>query len=159
VVEGVRRAVDADVVRLAELCRMAVTELAQTKGGPVFVRREARAEPVETSLAAAVSDPAQLVVAGMIDDAVVAYAAVRVEPLHDGDRLAVVTDLYVEPEAREIGLGEAMMNHVLDWCREQRCLGVDSIALPGNRATKNFFESMGLVARAIIVHRRLETDP
>ena len=35
---------------------------------------------------------------------------------------------------------------------------MDSLALPGDRATKNFFETHGLVARAITVHRRL-TDP
>ena len=37
----------------------------------------------------------------------------------------------------------------------QGCFGVDSLALPGDRHTKNFFESFGLVARAIIVHRSL----
>ena len=35
----------------------------------------------------------------------------------------------------------------------QGCFGVDSLALPGDRHTKNFFESFGLVARAIVVHR------
>jgi hypothetical protein len=48
------------------------------------------------------------------------------------------------------------MDAVLAWCRECGCFGVDSLALPGNRETKNFFESFGLVARAIVVHRNLE---
>ena len=49
----------------------------------------------------------------------------------------------------------AMMEALVAWCRAQGCFGVDSIALPGDRHTKNFFESFGLVARAIVVHRSL----
>ena len=55
-------------------------------------------------------------------------------------------------------LGEALMNAVLGWCRDKGCRGVDSLALPGNRAAKNFFESFGLTARQILVHRSLEDD-
>ena len=73
----------------------------------------------------------------------------------DGGRLGVVTDLYTEPGRRELGIGEVMMEALVDWCREQGCFGVDSLALPGDRHTKNFFESFGLVARAIVVHRSL----
>ena len=64
-------------------------------------------------------------------------------------------DLYVLPDARGVGVGEAMMGLCLDWARRNGCIGLDSMALPGDRHTKNFFESFGLVARAIIVHRRL----
>jgi len=35
-------------------------------------------------------------------------------------------------------------------------VAVQSTALPGDRATKNFFESQGMVARAILVHRWLD---
>ena len=34
-------------------------------------------------------------------------------------------------------------------------VGIDSLALPGDRETKNFFETFGLKARAIVVHRSL----
>ena len=80
---------------------------------------------------------------------------VRTDVLPDGGRLGVVTDLYTEPGARELGVGEVMMDALIAWCREQGCFGVDSLALPGDRHTKNFFESFGLVARAIVVHRSL----
>lgn len=49
-----------------------------------------------------------------------------------------------------------MMDQILAWCRVHDCIGVDALALPGHRDTKNFFESFGLVARAIVVHRSLE---
>ena len=47
------------------------------------------------------------------------------------------------------------MDHILAWARDHGCFGLDSLALPGDRATKNFFESFGLVARAIVVHKPL----
>jgi hypothetical protein len=34
-------------------------------------------------------------------------------------------------------------------------VGIDAVALPGMRETKNFFEAAGLVARAIVVHKAL----
>ena len=153
--EGARPARSDDLHRLTELADAAIAELAPTKGGAVWSRREARPRPVADSLAAALDADDQHVVAGTIDDAVMGYAVVRLEALRTGERLGVVDDIYVEPGARGVGVGEAVMDEVLEWCRAQGCIGVDSLALPGNRETKNFFESFGLVARAIVVHRSL----
>ena len=153
--EAARVATRADVPRLVELAREAIAELTPTKGGALWARREARPEPLEPSLAAAVDDPEQLVLVGTIDETIIGYATVRTELLHDGGRLAVIDELYVDPGARGVGVGEVLMDTVLEWARERSCVGVDSIALPGNRHTKNFFESFGLVARAIVVHRKL----
>lgn len=153
--EVARPAVAGDIPRLAELARQAIAELLVTKGGGLWARREARAEPVDESLAAALDDDRQLVVVGTIDDAVLGYGVVREEALRDGGLLGVVDDVYVEPEARGVGLGEVIMTALLTWCGERGCIGVDSLALPGNRATKNFFERFGLVARAIVVHKPL----
>ena len=98
---------------------------------------------------------------GTVDGAVVGYGVIRLVALHDGAVLGRVTDIYVTPEARGVGVGEAMMDELLDWARGRGCVGVDSLALPGDRDTKNFFETHGLVARAITVHRALadRTDP
>ena len=52
--------------------------------------------------------------------------------------------------ARQIRSGPAIA-----WATERGCFGIESMALPGNRETKNFFERFGLVARAIVVHRAL----
>ena len=153
--ESARPAVAEDLPAVAHLAEAAIAELAPTRGGAVWSRREARSLPAIDSIAAAHADPDQLVVVGTIDDSVVGYAAVRVELLRDGGALAVLDDLYVAAEGRGVGVGEAMMDLVLAWAEERGCIGIDSVALPGNRATKNFFESFGLVARAIVVHRPL----
>lgn len=44
----------------------------------------------------------------------------------------------------------------LDWFVGAGCTGVDALALPGARATKNFFEENGFTARLLVVHRRLD---
>ena len=153
--EGCRPATSADLERVAGLARVARAELATGKGGAVWLRRDARPDPLEDSIAAALSDESQHVVVGTIEDVVVGYGVARLEQLRDGGTLGVVDDLYVEPEGREVGVGEVVMDALLAWCRDQGCFGVDSLALPGDRHTKNFFESFGLVARAIIVHKPL----
>ncbi len=157
--ESVQPASEADVAQLAELCRQAQSELgSQERGGALFVAREARPEPVEDSLRAEVLDPACTVMVGTIDDVVVGYATGRVEALRDGCRLGLIDELFVEPEARAVGVGEAMMRPLLAWFRSRGCLGVDSTALPGLRATKNFFEESGFSARLLVMHHRMSEE-
>jgi GNAT superfamily N-acetyltransferase len=151
--EGCRPATADDVPRLAELAAQAVAELRSGRGGEVWSRTQARAEPFASTLAAELADPSHRILVGTLDGTVMGYGVARVEALPDGGLLGHVDDLYTEPGARELGIGETMMQALVDWCAEQGCFGVDSLALPGDRHTKNFFESFGLVARAIVVHR------
>jgi len=141
---------------LAELARAAIAELAPTRGGAVWAAREARPEPVEESLKASLADDATRVVVGTIDDVPIGYAAVRVEVLHDGSRLGVVDDIFVEEEARAVGVGEVMINDLIGWCVQNGCAGMDAMALPGHRVTKNFFEESGFTARKLVMHHRLK---
>jgi GNAT superfamily N-acetyltransferase len=70
--------------------------------------------------------------------------------------LGRITDLFVEPGARAVGVGEALMDALLPWFRARECRGVDATALPGNRETKNFFEMSGFTARLLVMHHRFE---
>jgi GNAT superfamily N-acetyltransferase len=153
--EACRPAAADDVPRLAELAGRAIEELRPGRGGEVWARHLARQPPFEPLLAQQLADPDHRVLVGTVDGVPVGYGVAHVEVLADGGLLGVITDLYTEPEAREIGLGEMMMEALVGWCRDRGCFGVDSLALPGDRHTKNFFESFGLVARALIVHRPL----
>jgi GNAT superfamily N-acetyltransferase len=154
--EGCRPATAADVPRLAELARAVIAELAPMRGGEVWRAREARAEPIEEGLAAALEDADSRVLVATIDGVVVGYSVVRLEHLGDGSVLGVVDDIFVEEEARQIGLGEAMMDDLVAWCDERKCLGMDAMALPGHRATKNFFEESGFTARQLVMHHRFD---
>jgi GNAT superfamily N-acetyltransferase len=66
--------------------------------------------------------------------------------------------VYVDPAARGVGVGEAVMELVLAWCHGHACRAIDSLALPGMRESKNFFERFGLKTRQLIVHRALDAD-
>jgi GNAT superfamily N-acetyltransferase len=155
-VEGVRPATEDDLARLAELAWTAIAELTPMRGGIVWAAREARPEPVEDSLKASLADDRTRVIVGTIDDVPIGYAAVHLEDLHDGSRLGVVDDIFVEEGAREVGVGEAMMGDLVAWCEKEGCAGMDALALPGHRSAKNFFEESGFVARKLVMHHRLE---
>lgn len=156
--ESARPATRADVETLAALATEALTEQQDTRGGWVWSRREARSRPFAVSLETALADPDQQVWAGEVDDVVVGYCVAGVEVLATGDLLGVVHDVFVTPAAREVAVGERLVEAVLEWCEERGCVGVDALALPGNRATKNFFESFGFKARLLTVHRPLRAQ-
>ncbi len=160
--EAARAALPSDVPAITDLARTAVGELGLLRGGPVWQLQDARVEPIEDGVAAdvALARHQGLTVVGTIDDAIVGYGVSRLEVLSDGSVLAEVSDLYVDPEARGIGLGEAMMDLLVAHAVDAGAIGIDALALPGDRSTKNFFETFGLKARAIVVHRSLvATDP
>jgi GNAT superfamily N-acetyltransferase len=154
--EACRPATLADVGRVAELARAAIAELAPMRGGQIWRAREARVEPVEDGLGALLDDAEARFVVATIDEVVVGYAVVHLESLADGSVLGVVDDIFVEEEARQVGLGELMMGDLMPWCEERKCVGMDAMALPGHRATKNFFEESGFTARQLIMHHRFE---
>jgi GNAT superfamily N-acetyltransferase len=154
--EAVRPAGAADLARLEQLWRDARAELGPMRGGDVLFAQTGRREPIAASLAADLADPDCGLWAGTIDDTIIGYAAGRIEPLGDGTRLGVITELFVESEGRAVGVGEAMMGAMLIWFAARRCRGVDALALPGHRATKNFFEESGFTARLLVMHHRLD---
>jgi len=156
--ESARRATASDLAAIEAMVRRAIDELRPTRGGDIWAASLPRAEPYGEALVEEMTDPNRRVVVGCVDDAVIGYGVVRLQGLTDGRVIGVVDDLYTEVEARGIGVGEAMMDLLIAWCRERRCAGIDALALPGNRATKNFFETFGLTARAIVVHRNLEPE-
>ena len=153
--ESARSAVPADLADVEALAVDARERLADQRGGAQWLSREA---PALGYLAEAVDADDRLLLVGAIDDVVVGYALMVLEELGHGERLARIADLYVQPEARGVGVGECLITELDAAARGWGCTGLDSVALPGDRATKNFFETHGLVARAIIVHRRLTDD-
>lgn len=92
---------------------------------------------------------------GTLDDMVVGYMLARARDAEGSHRFAELLELWVTPEARKLGVGEAMMGVLVGWASDAGCVELDATALPGDRDTKNFFEIHGLVARQIVVSRRL----
>ena len=144
--ESARPAAPGDADRINELCTQAREELAGERGAGVFLNRELR--PDESA--------GRRLWVGTYDNVVVGYLSAEVETLADGSRLGRVPEIYVEPGARAVGVGEAMIDQALAWFGAQGCRGVDAYALPGMRDTKNFFETFGFTARLLVVHRPLD---
>ena len=134
--------------------KVVVNELAPMRGGAIWRAREARQEPFEDAFGALLSDPDVRVLVATIDAVVVGYAVAHLETLADDTTLGVIDDIFVEVDARQVGLGELMINDLMAWCRTQGCVGMDAMALPGHRATKNFFEESGFTARQLVMHHR-----
>jgi hypothetical protein len=66
-----------------------------------------------------------------------------------------VNVLFVEPIAREVGIGNAMIALALEELRRHKAKNINAAALPGDRSTKNLFERHGLVAQMITVGKQL----
>ena len=125
----------------------------------MLLAREGGPWPIDERVALLIESDDGLAVVGTYDDVVFGYALATVERLADGRLLGRLDDLAVDADARGSGIGEAMMNLVIDELRAAGCLGIDSRALPGDRETKNFFESFGLKARLLVVHRAFDDEP
>ncbi|MHB8465525.1 MAG: GNAT family N-acetyltransferase [Acidimicrobiales bacterium] len=140
---GARRAGPDDMAAVAALRDRALDELRVLRGGALYVAREAVQLPDG-------ADPERAVWVGVLADAIVGYLSGRVV-----DRLGRVDAIYVDADCRAVGVGEAMMGAALEWFRDRGCSGVDATALPGARATKNFFEETGFTARLLVMHKEL----
>jgi GNAT superfamily N-acetyltransferase len=154
-VESARTATADDIDRILVLADALRAEFAAHRGGELWTRTHDPVRHAAPELRALLGQPDDRVLVGCIDDAVVGYAIVRTRVLADGAQLGTITEVYVEPGAREVGVGECMTASVVDWCAARGCIGVDTTALPGHRAAKNFFEEHGFVARSLTMHRPL----
>ena len=155
-VESVRTAHPGDGHRVGELCQAAVDHLAGARGGPLYVRRESRLVAKALlrpgGLDGLVADPRRRVLVGSVDDAVVGVAVGHLDAVGEAT-LGVVDGCYVDPEARRLGVGRALLDGLVEWFSGERCGGVDAGALPGDRAMKSLLEASGFKARLITMHR------
>jgi GNAT superfamily N-acetyltransferase len=150
-----RVATIADIDVLSALATDLYRALRTERGGLAHLALHRRAEPLAGSFVADTSDPEVLVVSGMVDGTILGYAVCRLTRTLDSSLVAVIEEIYTDPDARRVGIGEAMLDLITEWAAANGATGIDAIALPGMRDTKNFFESFGLTARAITVHKTL----
>ncbi len=139
--ESVRPLTLDDIADVATLEAEARSALHEQRGGVAFLREVGPADW-----------PAALGSAwvGTIDDVVVGYLELQVL-----GSVAVVRQVYVHPEARELGLGDELLATAMGAGRAAGCTVLEGTALPGDRDTKNLYERAGVVARKIVVSKPL----
>lgn len=90
------------------------------------------------------------VVVAHIGEVVVGYLVLDID-----DTIAHVDEVYVTPQARELGFGDAMLAAATELARARGCTLIEGHALPGDRDTKNLYERAAIKARLITVSAAL----
>ena len=112
-------------------------------------------EPVEDAILQALEDPDAIALIGTIDDHPFGFLYARVEPLlrqAEGEKVGAIRLIFVDHDAREVAVGEAMRDKAMALLRDRGITKFDAHVLPGHRLAKNFFEAGGFSARSIVMH-------
>ena len=139
-----RRAGPGDLARCAELLAEAAEEADHPRGGELAKGLSERRTTVEEWAEGGI------LLVGEFEGATVGLGAglVAEAVLGDGRRLGRIECCFVEPGAREVGVGEALVEELLAWFTAQGCTDVDALALPGDRRTKQLYENSGFKGAA-----------
>lgn len=153
----VRPALSADHDSHLELRRLMLEELTEARGGAQLIASLGDSSTAtglegtpEGGRPGAVRTPTRLL--GFIGEVPVGFAEVAQSP--EVPEIAEISELFVHPDCRGVGVGAALLQRCLEWAAARGYQGIDSRVLPGARDAKNFFEAAGMVARLITVHRR-----
>ena len=151
--ERARIATGDDLDTVVALARRSRALVADERGGAMWISWEATREPLADAFGAYLDDDDAELYVGLIDEAVIGFAACSLVENDGGRRLTILDELFVEPDARSVGVGEALVDAVRTWSAERGSRGIDASALPGDRASKNFYETMGFTARLLVMHQ------
>ncbi|MEI8287772.1 MAG: GNAT family N-acetyltransferase [Actinomycetes bacterium] len=100
-----------------------------------------------------VSEIGDISVLAEIGQSIVGYLSYSVQ-----GSSANITSVHVHAEAREVGIGDALVLFTISECKKANLQWISASAQPGDRDLKNLFERHGLVAQRIIVGKSL-SDP
>ncbi len=122
---------------------------------PMWPLDDGLEEPVSDTLERALEAPDTIVLVGEIDGVTFGFLVARVRsmlPQAGEEKIGSIILVYVDEDARQVGVGEAMLNEVMADLRRRGIAKFDAHVLPGHRLAKNFFESGGFSARSIVMH-------
>ena len=154
-VEAVRPAEAGDLERCRELVDEAIAATRRPAGrGAAGWPDSAPAGRARCSSDGRATPTARSVV-GTFTDAVVGVGGRHRRPRSAPGPVGRIECFYVEPDARAVGVGQAMVDTSSNGSPERGCTDVDAMALPGDRSSKQLLESSGFKARLLILHRSL----
>lgn len=92
---------------------------------------------------------------GLYDGARVGIAIGRITRCREAD-VGVLDLCYVQPEARGVGVGGALVEAVVAWAQDAGATDVQASALPGDRSTKRLLESAGFTTQLLVLRRQAQ---
>jgi GNAT superfamily N-acetyltransferase len=146
----VRRADSSDAAQLRELESEARSALVDQRGGARWlIEHPMIGDAWEERI-----DEVDVLVAH-IGDVLVGYLVSALVDDLAGGILVRIDQVWVTPQARELGFGDEMLAVAIARARAAGAAAVEGQALPGDRHTKNLYERAGIVARLITTYRAL----
>ncbi len=149
--ELARLATPSDRPACVGLLDPALEAARQARGGPALL-----GEATTASLLGRWCAPGAQLFVGEFEGALVGLLGLVVGPVVAERRSGLVECCYVEPGARDVGVGTALLEAAVAWSRAQGCTDVDALALPGDRQIKQRLEAAGFTARLLTLSRRLD---
>jgi len=145
----VRQALSGDIEELQRFETEARSQLEIFRGG---MRLADELPEVGPAWGERIVSPRWTVLVAGLDDVAMGYLCIDFEAQRDAPLIEAV---YVTVDARELGLGDAMVSAAIEECLRRGSDAIDAYALPGDRETKNLFERSGLTARLLIVTKKI----
>lgn len=151
----VREATRDDVGGLIALYERLEDEMTALK--PVWPLIDGLPQPTADAITQRIDDPAWHCYLAALDGVPVGLLFSRDEdmlPQAKGRRIGSIRYIYTDADAREVGVGEALIGRFLGDARGRGITMFDAHVSPGHRMAKNFFEANGFKARSIVMNRR-----
>ena len=137
--ESARYANQADLHTFKNLFEESRKEASTYKASDIWLANEALRGPPEVIFQDFLSSDCKTLLIGEFDAYPVGFMLIQLFPL-DNNLLARVEEVYVDSEARKVGVGEHMMDEAIKWAKDQGASQILGRTFPGDRHTKNFFE-------------------
>jgi ribosomal protein S18 acetylase RimI-like enzyme len=149
--ESARRAVVGDAVDVTTLAADYLVALTGARGGEALAPRVRPLADVGVVESLVASSPGLIV--GLYEGVVAGFAHAIVREDSEEDRRVEVEAMYIDPQFRRVGVGEAMIGEVARFASEVDTSTIDVVTLPGDGATKSFLEATGFRARQLVMRR------
>lgn len=145
---------EQDGAEISRLWREALGGLAGSRGGATLAATLGGRYPA-SDIPSVLLRQGRIVILGCVDHVPVGISCA--ELCETGPERALRLEVvFVAVEARRVGLADAMLEFLLEETSSWGVTALDAPALPGDRATKSFFESHGFRARLLVMRRDLD---
>tara|TARA_B100000686_G_scaffold270903_1_gene287410 strand:- start:245 stop:709 length:465 start_codon:yes stop_codon:yes gene_type:complete len=152
--DSARLAVDEDLSSFMHLHSLSRLGIEGHKGSDLWIERKSLNSKSEDLFTQLLSNERYGCILGLYENCPFGFLIAELTELY-GKTSVDIHEVFVEADARKVGIGESMMECLIEWAKERSAKSITSRALPGDRELKNYFERYKLTARLIEVERIL----